>query len=73
MGDTSKVHPGEKMVKDGGISTEMTVKEKNEKLESDFGIDEKKDEEGKKPAEMVPYSDLVIQIFQIHSRMKFKR
>ena len=58
MGDTSKVHPSETMAKDGGASTEM-VKEKDEKLESDFGQDDKKDEGKKEPAEMVPYSELV--------------
>jgi hypothetical protein len=60
MGDTSKVHPSGTMAKDGGAVTEMPVKEKDEKLESDFGQDEKKeDEEKKEPAEMVPYSELV--------------
>ena len=55
MGDTSKVHPSGTMAND----TEMPVKEKDEKLESDFGQDEKKEEEKKEPAEMVPYSELV--------------
>ena len=59
MGDTSKVHPSGTMAKDGGTGTEMPVKEKDEKLESDFGQDEKKEEEKKEPAEMVPYSELV--------------
>ena len=60
MGDTSKVHPSKTMAKDGGTNSDMTLKEKGEKSEeSDFGIDEKKDEEENKPAEMVPYSDLV--------------
>ena len=58
MGDTSKVHPSATMANDGGSSTEM-VKEKDEKLESDFGQDEKKEDEKKEPAEMVPYSELV--------------
>ena len=56
MGDTSKVHPSGTMA-----SSEMPMKEKDEKQESDFGLDEKKDEEKKEPAEMVPYGELVRQ------------
>ena len=60
MGDTSKVHPSGTMAKDGRTGTEMDLKEKEAKLESDFGQDEnKEDEEKKEPAEMVPYSELV--------------
>ena len=61
MGDTKKVHPSETMAKNGG--TEISLKEKEEKLESDFGQDEKKKEdEENKPAEMVAYGDLVNKI-----------
>ena len=71
MGDTKKVHPSETMTKDGG--TEISLKEKEDKLESDFGQDEKKKEyEENKPAEMVAYGDLVNKILYSSVEMCIK-